>query len=372
MISQPLTIVRTNKMGKPYVQSTDPSLTGTMSVNDLWLNTEAGTMKAWNGSGWTEMQFGESAIMDDCITNRMLANDISATKITAGILQSQDESFYLNLETGEAELLKLVMGGQVEGNIIATSSNGLTRVRLRGREGEKQITAGLILEQRADATDDTAWENAGQIYFGYNNRRSYCTFQGYVIGTYSGSRPLMGYYAGGYDGYLWSGVSSDYLRAIRMTHHGIYMVDRDTKDDDFAKTTPFFTAVGNIVGGTSVVGTGTATLTHQINDVMQVDFNLKITTSGSGSSAYGISTSLLRTINAEIPALTPMDGGKLQIYNSSGALLTTYVGASFLANGAYWQPSYVSSGALTAINESVMTSGITLVGTCYGKYSYEE
>ena len=139
MISQPLTIIRTNKMGKPYVQNTDPSLTQAMSPNDLWLNTSEGTMKAWDGTGWVEMQFGESAIMDDCITNRMLANDISASKIVAGILRSQDGSFYLNLETGEAELLKLVMGGEIEGNIIATSSNGLTRVRLRGREGDNRF-----------------------------------------------------------------------------------------------------------------------------------------------------------------------------------------------------------------------------------------
>ena len=43
------------------------------------------------------------------------------------------------------------MGGQVEGNIIATSYNGRTRVRLRGRDGDRDITAGLIFEQKEDA-----------------------------------------------------------------------------------------------------------------------------------------------------------------------------------------------------------------------------
>ena len=83
MISPTTTILRINKLGKPYVQSTDPSLTHRISANDIWLNPVAGTMKTWNGSAWEEMQFGASAIMDDCIANRMLANDISANKITA-------------------------------------------------------------------------------------------------------------------------------------------------------------------------------------------------------------------------------------------------------------------------------------------------
>lgn len=80
MRSQPMTILRINKLGKPYVQSSDPSRTRAMIQNDLWLNPDAGTMKMWNGHAWDEMQFGGSAIMDDCIANRMLANDISASR----------------------------------------------------------------------------------------------------------------------------------------------------------------------------------------------------------------------------------------------------------------------------------------------------
>lgn len=373
MISQPLTIIRANKMGKPYIQNTDPSLTNNMVQNDLWLNVSEGTMKAWDGTQWVEMQFGESAIMDDCITNRMLANDISASKITAGILQSADGSFYLNLDTGEAELLNLVMGGQVEGNIIATSSNGLTRVRLRGKEGTKDITAGIVFEERENTDEETAWDNAGQIYFGYSNRQTFCTVNAYMIGKYmGGTKPTMGFYSGTDDGYVWRSVSSDYLRASYQTFHGLRLASRDSTSDSFSNVTPVLTSVGAIMGGTAVVGTGTATCTYKFNEVMQIDFRLKITTAGSGSSAYGISTSLLRTLNTEIPALTPLDGGVLQIFNSSGTLLSTYTGASFLANGVYWQPSYVSSGALTAINESVMTSGITLVGTAYGTYTFED
>ena len=58
MISQPLTIIRTNKFGKPYVQDTDPSTDNNLSVNDMWLNPSEGTFKTWSGTEWVEMQWG--------------------------------------------------------------------------------------------------------------------------------------------------------------------------------------------------------------------------------------------------------------------------------------------------------------------------
>lgn len=371
MISQPLTIVRTNKMGKPYVQSTDPSIANTMSVNDLWLNTEAGTMKAWNGSGWTEMQFGESAIMDDCITNRMLANDISATKITAGILQSQDGSFYLDLETGEAELLNLIMGGTVQGNIIATADNGLTRVRLRGSESGK--SAGLIFEYyNTEDGVEPYWQNKGQIFANYSDGAAVCTMPRYEIGGYNSSRPIMGYNAGSSDGLMWRMVSTDWLRAGYYTYHGARLRSRDSTSDSFADVTPVLTAIGQIMTGTAVVGSGVATLTYRMNEVMQVDFNITITTTGSGSDTYGISTSLLRTLNAEIPALTPLDGGVMHIYRTTGAMVVSHQGQTLMANGAYWTPAHTDSDTLTAYTESAMTSGLTIVGTCYATYEFED
>ena len=121
----------------------------------------------------------------------------------------------------------------------------------------------------------------------------------------------------------------------------------------------------------AVVGEGTATLTYKMNEVMQIDFNIKINTSGSGTGTYGISTALLRTLSVDIPSLTPLDGGVLNIYNSSGASTMTY-GSSFLASGAYWKPAYISSGALAQINEAFFTSGMRISGTCYGKYVFED
>lgn len=369
MISQPLTMLRINKLGKPYVQSTDPSINHDLVQNDMWLNPETGTMRLWNGTSWDNMQFGGSAIMDDCITNRMIANDISASKIVTGILKSQDGSFYLDLESGEAQLLNLMLGGQVEGNIIATSSNGLTRVRLRGREGERDVTAGVVFERRDDTDENTGWDNAGQLYFSYSARQTYAAIQNYQIGSYSSDRPNQATNAGGTDGLMFRPVSTDWLNSAHVTYHGIRLRSREALGDSFADRPYVMNAIGNCMSGTAVQCDGIVTCTYQMNDIMQIDFNIKITTAGSGSSAYGISRNLLRQLNADIPIITPMDGGKLEVYTSAGALVTSRIGQTFMANDALWQPAHISGGAITGLAESVMTSGLTLVGTCYGKYS---
>ena len=371
MISQQTTLIRTNKMGKPYVQSVDPSIANHMMPNDLWLNPSAGTMKMWNGTGWVEMQFGESAFQDDCITNRMIANDISASKIVAGILKSQDESFYLNLETGEAELLKLVMGGQVEGNIIATSSNGLTRVRLRGREGERNVTAGIIFEQREDPSDDDAWENAGQIYFSFSSRQIIVTAQSYSIGPYNANRPLMAYNAGSADGLMWRMLSTDWLKAGYATYHGYRLMHRDSTSDTFERVPAVCNAIGNCMDGTSVECDGIVTATYEMNDVIRLDFNLTVTTAGTGSSAFGISPTLLRTLNPDIPVITPVDGGTLQIITAVGTVDLSRYGTTMKADNGLWTPASIVSGNITALTETDMAAGIVLTGSCYGTYSLE-
>ena len=369
MISQPYQITRINKMGKPYVQSNDPSLENEMAVNDMWLNPTAGTIKLWDGTGWANMQWGESAIMDDCIANRVIAGDISANKITTGILQSQNGDFVLDLTTGEAKLLKLIMGGEVEGNIIATSSNGLTRVRLRGKEGDKDITAGLVFEQREEINEDTEWENAGQIYFGYSNRQTYSAIQAYQIGKYNSGRPNQAYNAGTNDGLMFRPTSLDWLKAAYATYHGFRLAKRDATDATFENVTPVLTAVGNLMEGTAIVTKGTATCTYCLNDIMRIDFSLKVTTAGSGSASFGLSRDFLRQLNSEIPVITPLDGGNLQILNSSGEMLVSHIGSSFKADGNYWHPAHVSGSSLANINESVFAVNYTLIGTCYGKYT---
>jgi hypothetical protein len=105
---------------------------------------------------------------------------------------------------------------------------------------------------------------------------------------------------------------------------------------------------------------------------MQLDFNLKVTTAGSGTAEFGISRNLLRQLNAEVPVITPIDGGNLSIYTSSGALSTGYVGATMKATSVGWRPAYINGRSITALNESAMTNGLTLIGTCYGKYDITE
>ena len=371
MISQPLTIIRTSKLGKPYVQNTDPSGSNNLAVNDMWLNPSDGTLKTWNGTEWEEMQFGESALMDDCISNRVIANDISASKVTTGILRSQDGNIYIDLATGEAILNKLTMGGEIEGNIIAMSSNGLTRVRLRGKEGERDVTAGIIFEQR-ESTEVDDWENAGQIYFGYNNRHTYSSLQSYSIGVYNPNKPTMGYYQGVDDGFLWRAISADYLSGAMLTFHGVRLIKRNGIEDTFADVPQVMNAIGNCMSGTSVEVDGIVTCTYEMNEVMRLDFNLKVTTAGTGSGDYGISPTLLRTLNADIPVITPIDGGSLQVFSSSGALDTNNVGASMIATNGLWTPSRLVSGVETVFDESAMNSGITLIGTCYGIYTFED
>ena len=369
MISQQATIFRTNKMGKPYVQSSDPSITNKLAPNDMWLNPSAGTMKMWNGTAWTNMQFGESAFQDDCITNRMIASDISASKITAGILRSQDGAFSINLETGEAELLKLVMGGQVEGNIIATSSNGLTRVRLRGREGEKDITAGLVFEQREDPNDDEGWENAGQLYFAYSSRQTHSAVQNYQIGNYNSSRPIQAYNAGAADGLMWRLLSTDWLRAGYATYHGYRLMKRDDRSTPWAAVPAVCNAIGNCMDGSTVECDGIATVTYQMNEVARIDFALTIITAGTGTASFGISRSLLRTLNPDIPMITPVDGGSVQIYSASGNMLP---GQTMKANNTLWTPAIISPGDITALGETAMVAGVVIKGTCYGTYTLED
>lgn len=371
MISQPLTIIRTNKLGKPYVQNTDPSTIHDLSVNDMWLNPAEGTFKTWNGTEWEEMQWGASAIMDDCIANRMIANDISASKITTGILQSQNGDFLLDLTTGEAQLLNLIMGGQVEGNIIATSYNGRTRVRLRGRDGDRDITAGVIFEQKED-TDNAEWENAGQIYFAYNSQNTYACINNYEIGSYNSGRPTMGYNAGSADGLMWRMLSTDWLRAGLYTYHGARLQKRDTTDDAFADVPPVMNAVGNCLAGSSISCSGIVTCTYQFNDIMRLDFNLKTTANGSSSSVWGISRNLLRQLNPNIPLITPISGGTIQLYGSGGGLMTNNIGTSLIANDYVWTPSRITNGAEVAIGENEFGANVTFIGTCYGKYDFNE
>ena len=123
--------------------------------------------------------------------------------------------------------------------------------------------------------------------------------------------------------------------------------------------------------GSSVECDGIVTATYEMNDVIRLDFNLTVTTAGTGSSAFGISPTLLRTLNPDIPVITPVDGGTLQIITAVGTVDLSRYGTTMKADNGLWTPASIVSGNITALTEANMAAGIVLTGSCYGTYSLE-
>ena len=70
-----------------FYQTTAPP--GTHKVNDVWFDTDdANKMYGWNGTSWSDKQFGTNAISDAAITNAKISN-LDAGKITTGYLSAQ-------------------------------------------------------------------------------------------------------------------------------------------------------------------------------------------------------------------------------------------------------------------------------------------
>lgn len=70
-----------------FYQTTAPATTG-RKVNDVWFDTDdANRMYYWNGTAWTQRQFGTNAIADAAINNAKIAN-LDAGKITTGTLSA--------------------------------------------------------------------------------------------------------------------------------------------------------------------------------------------------------------------------------------------------------------------------------------------
>lgn len=70
-----------------FYQTTAP--TGTHKVNDVWFDTDdTNKMYGWNGTSWSDKQFGTNAISDAAITNAKISN-LDAGKITTGYLSAQ-------------------------------------------------------------------------------------------------------------------------------------------------------------------------------------------------------------------------------------------------------------------------------------------
>lgn len=379
MKSTPISISRLPSAGAYYVQAVDPTLVKQVREGDLWWDTASGSVKVYRSNKWQTIKLSGVSLMDACITNNLIANDINASKIAAGRLVSRNGEFVLDLDTGEAILDNMKLGGKVEGNVIAESNDGLMRILLVGRDPTKNVSAQIALEARADT--ESQWEQKGLLWLGYGNHWSYSAMQGYFVGTgYNRNRPSFAVNFNAADGIICRPYSQDWLRAAFVTYHGMRLVQRDAAyDTEAGAQYPFNnvpavnTAVGNFLVGTSVQCMGSCTMTYCMNDVARIDFDFTITAAGTGSAEFGLSRARLRQINNDIPVLSPIDGGTLNVYSSAGALINTGCGAMMLSgeNGDLWIPATLNAGGeMARMLESELTVGKRFVGVCYATYSF--
>ncbi|MBQ9613959.1 MAG: hypothetical protein IJV14_15450 [Lachnospiraceae bacterium] len=376
MKSAPFTITRLPSAGQYFVQDEDPAATA--KEGDLWIDTAAGSVNVRRGGRWVKVELSGVALMDACITNRLLAADVNAGKITTGRLMSANGLFMLDLDTGEAVLENLNLGGKVQGNVVAESNDGKMRIVLVGKDKTKDVSAQIALEGRDSLTAE--WTRKGLIWLGYTNHASACAMQNYEVGTgYVASRPTFAHNHSARDGILIKPFSRDYLRAAYGTYHGYRLVRRDIAYDSTNKRQYSFenipevnVAAGNVLSGETVECKGVCTQSYTLNEVAQIDFDLIITTAGTGNNSFGISRALMRQLNEEIPVIDPLPGGTVRAYSASGALLNDRGVTMQVVDGLWTPAAFDPSEDMQPVPEGLMTAGIRLSGTCYGRYTFEE
>lgn len=375
MKSAPFTITRLPSAGQYFVQDEDPAATA--KEGDLWIDTATGSVNVRRNGRWVKVELSGVALMDACITNRLLAADVNAGKITTGRLMSANGLFMLDLDTGEAVLENLNLGGKVQGNVVAESNDGKMRIVLVGKDRTKDVSAQIALEGRNSLTAD--WTRKGLIWLGYTNHTSACAMQNYEVGTgYVASRPTFAHNHSARDGILVKPFSQDYLRAAYGTYHGYRLVRRDIAYDSVNKRQYSFenipeinVAIGNMLSGETVECEGVCTQSYILNEVAQIDFDLIITTAGSDSGSVGLSRALMRQLNEEIPVITPLTGGSVRVYGSTGVLRND-LGVTLQASDNLWVLATIDGASYAPVPESSLTVGMRLIGTCYGVYKFEE
>lgn len=375
MKSSTQNITRLPSAGQYFVQAEDPG--SSAKDGDIWVNTLTGGVNVRENGKWSAIKLSGVALMDACIANHLLAADINAGKITAGRLESQNGDFALDLDTGEASLQNMNLGGKVQGNVIAESNDGKMRIRLIGKDPTKDVSAQIVFEGRDEVGG--AWTQKGNMWLGYSNHATALAMQNIEIGTgYNRARPTLAHNHSAREGILVKPYSQDLLRAAYATYHGYRLVKRDvaydtahSKQFSFENIPPVNMAVGNVLTGATIQCEGACTQTYILNDIAQIDFDLVITQAGSGSAPFGISRALLRQLNEEIPVIAPLMGGRISVYSSSGALLSN-LGRSLGPYSDTWTPMIITSDQeLYPVEEGVFTAGMRLSGVCYGRYTFE-
>lgn len=138
-----------------------------------------------------------------------------------------------------------------------------------------------------------------------------------------------------------------------------------------------YTVSGFLVnqGSGDLAGYGTATVYLYKNGIAEVHFNVKITTTGTGSTSFacGINRDLLKNLNANIPTITPVIGGSLTYCSTSGTIADDRMGygGTLSAVGQFWEPArvYTTSGDVGGWPASNLVANQRLIGVCYGTYT---
>lgn len=125
-------------------------------------------------------------------------------------------------------------------------------------------------------------------------------------------------------------------------------------------------------GGTAK-GSGVATVHITPDGVAQIDFVVRISTAGSNTNVFGvgISVSLLRSINANIPEIVPAKGGNCIFFNANGSIntgMTEFGGSCLDVTSDMWNIGriYDATGSYGSWPDSMYTSGMIVKGTLYG------
>ena len=122
-------------------------------------------------------------------------------------------------------------------------------------------------------------------------------------------------------------------------------------------------------------GYGIATVYLYPNGIAEVHFNIKITNSGTSGSYFqcGINRDLIKSRNSNIPTITPITGGSLTYYNSSGFIIEDKMdyGGTLMAVNQFWEPArvYDTSGSVGGWPASQFVVGHRIIGVCYGTYT---
>lgn len=108
-----------------------------------------------------------------------------------------------------------------------------------------------------------------------------------------------------------------------------------------------------------------------INGIAVIEFDIKITSAGSGGDvfSYGITKSVIQSLDNTLPNIIPIAGGH---WTCTAGGATTDYGSYFEINSTnYWLPAryYTTDGAIGGWSCAAFNAaGARLTGTCYGSY----